>query len=130
MNAARTVLVAFLSASLVLPCGVRAQQAVIVDQATLDRAVASHVQRSDADRRTIRRLLEHQQVREIAARSGFDIKRAEAAVGTLEGSELQRIAQQAQAVEESLAGGSSVTISTTTIIIALLVLILIIVAVN
>ena len=94
-------------------------------------ATAAHVQRSDADRRTIRGLLERQQVREIADRVGIDIKRAEAAVATMDGPEvLRQLAEHARAVDESLAGGSSVTISTTTIIIGLLILILIIVAVN
>lgn len=130
MQVARNILVAFLSTGLVLPVTLRAQQPPMVDQATLDRAIAAHLQRSDADRRTIRGLLERQQVREIAARVGIDIKHAEAAVATMDGPELQKLAEQARAVEDSLAGGSSVTLSTTTIIIGLLILILIIVAVN
>ena len=101
-----------------------------MDQATLDRAIAAHVQRSDADRRTIQGLLERQQVREIAGRTGIDIKRVETAVATMDGSELRELAEYVRAVEDSLVGGSSVTISTTTIIIGLLILILIIVAVN
>jgi hypothetical protein len=101
----------------------------VVDQATLDEAVATRAHQSDTDRRAIRRMLERHQVREIAARAGIDIKRAEAAVGTLDSTELHQIAEQARAVDDSLAGGgSSVTLSTTTIIIGLLVLILLIVA--
>jgi hypothetical protein len=130
MKVARNILVVVLTTGLVLPVTVRAQQSSLVDQATLDRAIAAHVQRSDADRRTLERLLEREQVREIAARVGIDIKQAEAAVATMDGSELRHLAEHARSIEESLAGGSSVTISTTTIIIALLVLILIIVAVN
>lgn len=130
MQVARNILVVFLSTGLVLPVTVRAQQPSMVDQATLDRAIAAHVQRSDTDRRTIRGLLERQQVREIADRVGIDIKRAEAAVATMDGRELRQLAEHVRAVEDSLAGGSSVTLSTTTIIIGLLILILIIVAVN
>jgi hypothetical protein len=130
MQVARNILVVVLSTGLVLPITVRAQQRSMVDQATLDRAIAAHVQRSDADRRTIRGLLERQQVRDIAARVGIDIRRAEAAVATMDGPELGQLAEHARAVEDSLAGGSSVTLSTTTIIIGLLILILIIVAVN
>jgi hypothetical protein len=129
MRVARNILVVFLSAGLVLPASAQAQQP-LVDQATLDRAIAAHAQSSDADRRAIRGLLERRQVREIAARAGIDLKHAEAAVATLDGTELNELAEQARAVEDALAGGSSVTLSTTTIIIGLLVLILIIVAVN
>jgi hypothetical protein len=129
MRAARNILVVFLSAWLVLPVGAHAQQPSVVDQAALDHAVATHAQRLAADRLAIRRMLERHQVRRIAARAGIDIKRAEAAVATLDDAELHEIADQARAVNESLAGGQSkVTLSTTTIIIGLLVLILLIVA--
>lgn len=130
MQSVRRMLVVFLSVSLALPCAVRAQQPAVVDQAMLDRSIAAHVQRADTDRRAIRRLLDRQEVRHTAALAGIDVKRAEAAVGTLDGTELHEIAEQARALDDSLAGGASVTISTTVIIIALLVLILIIVAVD
>ena len=131
MRVTRTILVVFLSVWLVLPPAARAQQDPVADQATLDQAVATHAQRADTDRQAIRRMLERQQVREIAARAGIDVKRAEAAVATLDGTELHQIAEQARAVDNSLAGGQSrITVSTNTIIIGLLILILIIVAVN
>ena len=63
-------------------------------------------------------------------RAGLDVARAEAAVATLSGDELEEAARHARAVDQSLAGGANVTISTTTIIIILLVVILIIVAVD
>ena len=127
----RSTVAVFLSIWLMLPHGLRAQEPQIANQTTLDQAVAAHSERADEDRRTIRRMLERQQVREIAARAHIDIKRADAAVATLDGAELQELAAQARVVEASLAGGASkVTISTTTIIIGLLVLILIIVAVD
>ena len=60
---------------------------------------------------------------------GVDIRRADSAVATMNGSELASVAAQARQADEALAGGAStVTISTTTIIIGLLVLILLIVA--
>jgi hypothetical protein len=131
MRVTRNIVAVFLSAWLALPAAVRAQQTPIVDQATLDQAVAAHAQRSDSDRRAIRGMLERQQVRQIAARAGIDLKRAESAIAALDGNELHQIAEQARAVNDSLAGGQSrVTISTTTIIIGLLVLILIVVAVD
>ena len=130
MRVARTILIIFLSAWLALPLKAQAQQTSLVDQATLDQAVATHAQESDADREAIRRMLARQQVRETAARAGIDVQRAEGAVAALSGTELHQIADQARAVDDSLSGGQSVTISTTTIIIVLLLLILIIVAVH
>ena len=130
MPVVRTVLVLTLAMLLGLPATLRAQQATIVDPATLDRAVAAHAQRADADREAIRRVLDHQQVREVAAAAGIDMKLAQAAVATLDGAELQRIADQARAVDSSLAGGQSITISTTAIIIILLLVIILVIAVN
>jgi cell division protein FtsL len=132
MRVIRNSLVVFLSIWLVIaPATARAQQTHVVDQATLDRAVAAQAQQADADRQAIRRMLRRQQVREIAARAGIALTRAETAVATLDGAELQQIATQARAVDTSLAGGQGrVTISTTMIIIGLLALILIIVAVK
>jgi hypothetical protein len=131
MRIIRNILVVFLSSWLLVAPPAGAQQAHVADQATLDRAVATHAHQADADRQAIRRVLQRQQVREIAAGAGIDVKRAEAAVATLDSAELHQIAQQARAVDTSLAGGqSTITLSTTTIIIGLLLLMLIIVAVN
>lgn len=131
MRVTRNFVAVFLSVWLVLPPAARAQQAPVADQATLDQAVAAHTQQADADRADIRRMVTRRQTREIATRAGIDVKRAEAAVATLDGTDLQQIAEQARAVDNSLAGGQSrITISTTAIIIGLLVLILIIVAVD
>jgi acetyl-CoA carboxylase carboxyltransferase component len=108
---------------------VSAQQHV-ADQATLDQVVADHVRQKADDREAIRRVLEIQQVREVAEGIGLDLKRAETAVAVLDDAEVGLIAAQARAVNDVLAGGqSTVTISTTVIIIGLLVLILLIVAV-
>lgn len=131
MRVTRNIVAVFLSVWFVLPPAALAQQATVADQATLDQAVAAHSRQADADRADIRRMLSRQQIREIAARAGIDVKRAETAVATLDGTDLRQIAEQARAVDNSLAGGQSrITISTTAIIIGLLVLILIIVAVN
>jgi hypothetical protein len=128
MDRRRTCLIVLLFASAVsLP--ISAQQAHVADQATLDQAVADHVQQTADDRQAILRALENEQVRKLAGGVGLDLKRAEAAVATLDDAEVRLIAAQAQAVNDALAGGqSTVTISTTVIIIGLLVLILLIVA--
>ena len=130
MRSVRTVLVLMLSMSLALPGVLRAQQPSVVDQSTLDGAVAVHAQRADEQRQVITRVLDRQEVREVAARIGVDLGLAQAAVGTLSGAELQRLADQARAVDSSLAGGQSITITTTTIILILLLVILIILAVD
>lgn len=100
-------------------------------EAALDAAVQEHVASRAADREAVLRLLAHPDVQAVAGDAGIDLRRAERAVGTLEGSTLTEIAAQARQVEQALAGGqSSITFSTTTIIIVLLLIILIIVAVN
>jgi hypothetical protein len=128
MDRRRTSMIVLLFASAVsLP--ISAQQTHVADQATLDQAVADHVQQTADDRQAILRALENEQVRKLAGGVGLDLKRAEAAVATLDDAEVRLIAAQAQAVNDALAGGqSTVTISTTVIIIGLLVLILLIVA--
>ena len=102
----------------------------VADQATLDQVVAGHVRQKADDREAIRRLLEIEQVREVAKGAGLDLRRAETAVAALDDAEVGLIAAQARTVNDVLAGGqSTVTISTTVIIVGLLVLILLIVAI-
>jgi hypothetical protein len=128
MERIRTSVLAVLFASaLWLP--VSAQEHV-VDQATLDQVVADRVRQKADDREAIRRVLELEQVRKVAAGAGLDLRRAETAVVALDDSELGLLAAKARTVNETLAGGqSTIEISTTVIIVFLLVLILLIVAV-
>ena len=129
MRGIRIFVIALLCAFSVSP-SVSAQQRHAADQAILDQVVADHVQQAGDDREAILRVLEFEQVRELAGRVGLDLKHAEAAVTTLDDVELGIIAAQARTVNDALVGGQShITISTTVIIIGLLVLILIIVAV-
>jgi hypothetical protein len=108
-----------------------AQEVHAVPQAALDAALQQHAAASAADRDAILRVLDHSEVKAIAARMGIDLRRATSAIATMDQAQLAALSAQAQRVDQSLAGGaSSVTISTTTIIIGLLVLILIIVAVR
>jgi hypothetical protein len=95
---------------------------------TLDRLLAADAAQRDADRQAIRDLLARNDVRAIAAENGLDIRKAEAAVSTLSGKDLQETAARARLAQEQLAGGSSITITTTALIIILLVVILLIVA--
>jgi hypothetical protein len=107
-----------------------AQETHVADQRILDRAVAVHVRQAADDRQEVLRVLENEQVRELAEGLGVDLKQAETAIATLDETELGAIVTQARAVNDALAGGqSTVTISTTVIIIGLLILILLIVAI-
>ena len=106
-----------------------AQEAHVVDQTVIDRALSEHSAEDDAHRQAVLGLLQRQEVRALAAKVHVDLKRAEAAVQTLEGDELLELASMAREAEAGLSGGSStITVSTTMIIIGLLILILIIVA--
>ena len=126
----RTSLSMVLSFAVLMPAVGRAEQRHIADRNALDRMVAEQVSQQEADRQVIRDVLKRDEVRDVARKAGLDIVRAEAAVATLSGTELQDAARRARVVNERLAGGGNITISTTTIIIALLVIILIIVAVD
>ena len=107
----------------------QAQSSHAAPLAALEAAVQDHVASAAADREAIARLLARPDVQKIAGEAGIDMRRAAQAAATLSGAQLADIATQARQLEQSLAGGQSITISTTLIIIALLVLILIIVAV-
>ena len=99
----------------------------VIGKSALDKAVQERVSRDQADREAIASLLQRAEVRDVAARAGVSLEKAQAAVSTLEGSDLQQIASQARAVQNDLAGGqSAIVISTTTIIIVLLIVLLIV----
>ena len=122
----RTLIGLLLSALVVNP--VLAQQLHVVDQVALDQQVAAKVAKTAEQRAVIERLLEREQVRSVAERTGIELADVKAAVATLEGDELAQLAAHAQGVDDSLTGGqSTITISTTTIIIGLLVVILLVV---
>jgi hypothetical protein len=75
---------------------------------------------------SVQQLLGRSEVRRMAARTGLDLKQAQAAVSVLSGAELQAVADQAQRVDEMLAGGGSTVVTSSTLIIALLVLLLLV----
>ena len=101
----------------------------VVSQDVLTAAVTEHVAKQDSDRDVVRTALDHPQVRGMAASMGVDLARANAAVATLSGADLERAATAARQVNDTLAGGAStIVISTTTVIIALLIVIIILVA--
>ncbi len=109
--------------------GAYAQDVHTASPALLDAAVQGHVDARDADRQMVQRLLDRADVKAVAAGAGIELRSVSAAVTTLDAATLAQLAEQARAVDQTLAGGqSTVTISTTAIIIGLLILILIVVA--
>lgn len=99
----------------------------VIGTSTLDRAVQQRVATEQADREAIRAVLQRADVRQVAARAGLSVEKADAAVSTLQGSDLQQAASQARQVQNQLAGGAStIVISTTTIIIVLLIVLLLV----
>ena len=79
----------------------------LATQADLDNAVAKTLAQEDAARNTITTLLQRDEVRSLAEGYGLDVRRAEAAVSTLEGSELQRLSLLAADANVQLAGGDT-----------------------
>lgn len=107
---------------------VRAQQSHVVQPNQIDQALADHRESTQAKRQTIRTALQQSEVQRVAKQLGLDVARAESAIATLSGADLDRAAAQAQAVNDEIAGGQTVRLNLLWIIIALLVIILIIVA--
>jgi hypothetical protein len=131
MRLVKQLLVLPLGLLMVMSTSVFAQQQHAVDPSAVAGAVSQHVAAQDADRAAVRDALARPQVQEVAARMGIDLTRADAAVATMSGADLQQAASAAQQVNDALVGGAStVVISTTTIIIALLIVIIIVIAAN
>ena len=128
MQTLQRVLGASLAVLLCAPAG-WAQQSHVISQRALDQAVQQRVTQEQADRDAIRTLLRNPAVRDVAARAGLPLDKAQAAVSTLQGDQLRQAADQARQANDQLAGGSeTLVLSATTIIIILLVLVLLIVA--
>ena len=99
----------------------------VIGKSALDKAVQHRVNADQADREAINALLQRAEVKDIAAKAGISLDKAQAAVSTLQGDDLREVAAQSRQVQNDLAGGAStIVISTTTIIIVLLLVILII----
>lgn len=125
-GAQRALLVALCVVFAVGP--VRAQQAHVVESQGMDQALSARAAATEAKRQTVRTALQQPDVQRVAERLGLDVARAQAAVATLDGGELDRAAAQAQTVNDEIAGGQTVRLNLLWIIIGLLVIILIIVA--
>ena len=125
MNSVRRSLAVILAIVMMAP--VAQAQTHVIGKSALAQAVQQRVSQEQADRDAIVALLQRAEVREVAAKAGLSLAKAEAAVSTLQGDDLRQIATHARQLQNDLAGGASnVVISTTTIIIVLLLVILIV----
>lgn len=120
----KTLAVILCYAILVVPA--RAQQ--IIPAGAIDDALTHRVADVTAKRQAITMALQQPDVERVARSLGVDIARANASVATLAGADLDRIAAQAQLVNDQIAGGQTVRLNLLWIIIGLLVVILIVVA--
>ncbi len=97
----------------------------VVGTADLDRTLRTRVDADAAARDTIKELLARDEVRDLAGRAGLDLKRANAAVDTLEGTELQEMAARAATADAALAGGKDITIKISLVALLLVIIIVI-----
>lgn len=102
-----------------------AQQRHVVDPAHMRQAIADQALTDQQNRDAVIGVLQHAQVRDVAARLGLSVTGAADAVATLDSSELAGLAESARMVDAQLAGGSAVVISVTTLLLILIIVILI-----
>jgi ABC-type uncharacterized transport system YnjBCD ATPase subunit len=107
-----------------------AQQLHVVDTTAVQRALDQRAADSLAKRQVIRTALQQPDVVKVANQLGLEAARVDAAVAALDGAELDRLAAQAEVVNDALSGGQTARVNLLWVIIGLLVLILIIVAVD
>jgi cytochrome c-type biogenesis protein CcmH/NrfG len=97
----------------------------VASASMMRQALATQAKADHQTRDVVRRVLMHDQVREVARHLGLNVVTAEAAVGTLTSAELARLAEPSRAAEAALAGGqSTVVISTTTLLLIIIIVIL------
>ncbi|MFO7609711.1 MAG: hypothetical protein R6X35_11055 [Candidatus Krumholzibacteriia bacterium] len=97
----------------------------VVGETGIQAAIDQSLMQADADREAIQAMLQREDVRRIAGAAGLDLARASAAAATMSGPALERMADQARALDNDLVGGEGrVVMTTTAIIIILLILIL------
>lgn len=117
--------IAFLVVSLVSAAQPTLAQERVIDRAAIEQVLIERVQGEIASRASIHSLLERSEVRRMAGDLGLDLRRAETAVSTLQGPELERVAQQAAAASELLSGGAqTIQISVVTLLLIIIIVIL------
>jgi hypothetical protein len=111
--------------ALVSPLAHSADRTVsVAAEAELDNALTKALHQEDAARGAITSLLQRDDVRSLAEGYGLDVRKAEGAVSTLQGEELQRLSLMAAQADLALAGGDQVL--RISLVAALLIVIIII----
>ena len=105
----------------------RAQEAMVVDRAAVQQALAQRAQSDDSARASIRELLARDDVKAMAGGMGLDVRSAANAVSTLEGARLQQAAADAATAKDILAGGRT-TVEISLVALLLIVIIIILLA--
>jgi hypothetical protein len=100
----------------------------LTTEADLDAAMAQALDQEDASRSAISALLQRDDVRSLAQGYGLDVQRAESAVSTLQGDELQRLSLLASDMNGQLVGGDRVI--SISLVTALLIVIIILLVAN
>jgi hypothetical protein len=131
MQSVRTLLAFPLIALIAAASPASADQQHAVSPSQLASTVSEAAAKQDIQRATVHEALGRPEVQAVASKLGLDLTRAEAAVQTMSGADLEQAANAAQQVNDQLVGGAStIVISTTTIIIVLLLVIILIIAVK
>lgn len=96
-----------------------------VDRVAIDQALGEKVTSDESARNSIRTLLGRDEVKAMAEGMGLDLRRAEGAVSSLEGADLQRVNARATAANDLLSGGATtITISLVAILLIIIIVIL------
>jgi phage FluMu protein gp41 len=111
--------------------GVRftAAQESLVTQQEIEAALRDSVREEESSRETIRTLLNREDVRRLAKASGIGVSlldRAAAAVGSLEGRELEEAAAYAAQMNDELAGGDTIVISFSLVALLLIIILILV----
>ena len=119
------VAISLSSASALKSASVSASVSALTRSRRLDQAVSKSLAREDAARSTIATLLQREDVQTLAKGYGLDLRRAEAAVGTLQGDDLRRVSALAANADSQLAGGATtVTFSLVAVLLIIIIVIL------
>jgi hypothetical protein len=111
--------------ALLLVPGVGRASDSVVGQSDLDRAIGGQLSSDAALRQDVRDVLSRTEVATMAQQMGVDLRQASSAIDTLSGAELARVATQASAVDQALAGGdTTIQISLVAALLIIIILIL------
>ena len=98
----------------------------VADGAAMQQAIAAKTTADQGNREVVSKVLDRQDVRELAATMGVDLKEAKGALATMSSDELAQLAQPARAIDtDRTAGASTIVISVTTLLLLLILIVVI-----